>query len=454
MIKEPSCRARHFGGSGFRMLIAVAACGLMGLGMVMLQAPFQSAAAQNPSAETSRDQNGARGGEARRSGDEAKGGETSRRRSGKRRGKRGPARIGLDQVIRGISVETTQIYGRMIAMQSGVVAARTRGAVGTIQARVGDRVKKGDILVTLISDMLDAERSRKAAELSQYTASIARADAQLRLANQELKRLERLRRSVAFSVARYQDKQREVERYRGAVSEARAKKDQARAELRMADINLRNARITAPFDGVITRRHVEVGNYLNIGNPVMAMVNDTSLEVEAEVPVPRLGGLPPGTIVTVIPEFGKPFKASVRAIVPEENALARTRLIRFTPSLGNRNGSVAANQSVLLRIPTAAPRMATTVHKDAITQRRGRKVVFLYNPDNKKVVMRRVDLGDAFGVRFEVLKGLKAGDRVVVLGNERLRDGQRVRVARGGDDGRGGEGRRDKRRRGDRRKDG
>jgi RND family efflux transporter MFP subunit len=434
MIKNPPCPVAPFGRLKFRSLLTVVTCALLGLGILTLQAPFQSASAQKPSADAKKDQKSSRDGEVRKGGDKAKEGKSSKRRDGKRRRKRGPTKVGLDAVTRGISVETTQIYGRMIAMQSGVVAARTRGAVATIQARVGDRVKKGDLLVTLLSDMLDAARSLKAAELNQFTAAIVRADAQLRLAVQELKRLERLRRSAAFSVARHQDKLREVERYRGAKAEALAKKEQARAELRMADINLRNAQITAPFDGVVTRRHVEVGNFLNVGSPVMAIVNDTALEVEAEVPVQRLGGLPPGTIITVIPEHGKPFKARVRAIVPEENAMARTRLIRFTPELENRNGSsVAANQSVLLRIPTAAPRMAITVHKDAITQRRGRRVVFLYNAEDKKVVMRQVDLGDAFGGRFEVVKGLKAGDQVVVLGNERLRPGQKVLVAGGGE---------------------
>src|SRR5690606_27057874 len=227
-------------------------------------------------------------------------------------------------------------------------------------------------------------------------------------------RSERLRCSAAFSVARYQDKLRDVERFKSALAEASAKAEQAKAELRMADINLKNAKIRAPFDGVISQRHVEVGNYVSVGDRVITVLDDRSLEVEAEIPANRLGGLGPQLEIAVQPEFGAPFSTHVRAVVPEENAMARTRLVRFTPRCTEANTTVAANQSVVLHIPSGAPRMAITVHKDAITQRRGQRVVFVADADRRKVSMRAVGLGQAFGTRFEVMEGLKPGEQVVV----------------------------------------
>lgn len=366
----------------------------------------------------------------------------------RRRGRRGPASIEVDAVRKGVEAETSLVYGRIIARQAGVVAARTRGAVGEIHVQVGDRVTKGQLLVSLITSMLDAERQLKAAELSEFLASIDRAESQLKLARQELKRLQRLRNSAAFSVARYNDKIRDVERARSAVAEAKAKSDQARAELQMADINLANAQVLAPFDGVITTKHVEIGNYVNVGANVMSIVNDRALQVEAEVPANRISGLLPGVEVEVLPEHGLPFKAKVRAVVPEENPLSRTRIVRFEPLLGPEHKLVAANQSVQARIPSGLAREAVTVHKDAITIRRGNRVVFVVKEgeDGKKTAsLRRVTLGEPFASRFEVLKGLKPGDQVVVRGNERLRPNQEVRLRserrRGGRGGSGGEGR-------------
>lgn len=428
-----------------RLCTAVLAAGLAVLfaGTLGVTSP---AIAQKPDSKAATDGTSKSGEKARQGGNQdsaKKGGKGAKKGRRGRRGKRGPAAVQIDTVKRGVEVETVQVYGRVIASQTGVIAARTRGAVGTIEARVGDRVKKGDVLVTLIADMLQSERALKAAELKEFSAKIRTAGAELGLAAQELERLERLRKSAAFSVARYQDKLRDVERFKSALVEARAQSDQAQAELRMADINLHNAKITAPYGGVVSARHVEVGNYVGVGARVVTILNDTSLEVEAEVPANRLGGLTRGATVKVVPEHGKSYDAKVRAVVPEENALSRTRLVRFTPLFTDRDDSVAANQSVILHIPSGAARDAVTVHKDSITQRRGKRVVFVVEEDDegkKRAMMRSVELGEPFGVRFEVLKGLKVGDKVVIRGNERLRPRQEVRFqsTRGG---RGGKGR-------------
>ena len=79
-------------------------------------------------------------------------------KKGKRgkRGRRGPAKVIVDLVTEGTAIETVQVYGRVIAQQKGIIAARTRGAVEAVKVRVGDRVKKGDIIVKLISSALIA----------------------------------------------------------------------------------------------------------------------------------------------------------------------------------------------------------------------------------------------------------------------------------------------------------
>jgi RND family efflux transporter MFP subunit len=405
-----------------------------------LQSPMTNSHAQKPNNETL-----AKSGDAKKGEEKAKEGNGKRKPGrGHKRGRRGPATVFVDTVTKGTAVETVQVYGRILARQTGVIASRTRGAINSVTVHVGDRVKKGDVIATLVANMLIAERALKAAELKEFSAKIRTAGAQLRLSAQELARLERLRKSSAFSVARYQDKLRNVERFRSGLAEAKAKQEQARAELKMADINLYNAQVLAPFDGVITKRTVESGNYVSIGSPVVTILNENSLEVEAEVPANRLGGLTKGIEIDVKPEFGKSFKASVRAVVPEENALSRTRAVRFTPKFVTPDDTIAANQSVVLHIPSGAAKEAVTVHKDAITQRRGKRVVFVVTKTDEglRADMRQVELGDAFGLRFEVLKGLKPGDRVVIRGNERLRPRQKIKITKPGErKGRGKRGR-------------
>ena len=123
---------------------------------------WSSALAQKPDVKSASDNKGKSG--AKNKGVKRAGKNGTRQGKG-RRGRRGPATVFVDKVTEGIAVDTVQIYGRVIAQQTGVIAARTRGAVGTIEARVGDRVRKGDILATLVSDMLESERALKWSEL-------------------------------------------------------------------------------------------------------------------------------------------------------------------------------------------------------------------------------------------------------------------------------------------------
>lgn len=343
-----------------------------------------------------------------------------------RRGRRGPALVEVDAVRRGPVVESVPVYGRVVATQVGAVAARTKGAIENVSVKVGDRVAKGDVVVTLVADMVRSERALQAAELAEYKAKMGTARVQIKRAQQELVRIERLRSSSAFSRARFQDKQRDVERAKSMLGESLAKVEQSRAELAMADLNLAYTRIRAPFDGVVSERHVEVGTYVSVGQKVVTLINDRALEVEAEVPASRIVGLGATTAVTVDPEIGKPFKATVRAVVPVENPMARTRTVRFAPEVNGVALRLASNQSVIVAIPTGLPREALSLHKDAVVHRGGRPVVFVF--DKGAAVLREVKLGEAFGTRFEVLGGVRAGEMVVVRGNERLRDGQRLRT--------------------------
>ena len=212
---------------------------------------------------------------------------------------------------------------------------------------------------------------------------------------------------------------------RSAAAEAEASRAQARANLKLAEIDLRYAKIRAPFPGVVSMRHTEVGSYLNVGDPVLTLIDDQRLEIEADVPAERISGLDAGAAVSFRIDGSSLLRATVRAVIPEENPMTRTRAVRFTPDFGGRRARLATNQSVTLHLPVGTARTVVTVHKDAILNRADKTVVFVVA--GEKAQMRPVRLGDAVGGRFEVLSGLDSGDLVVVRGNERLRPGQKVR---------------------------
>lgn len=334
----------------------------------------------------------------------------------------GPTPVGVDTVIAESLAQTMPVIGRLVAQRAGVVASRINGPVGKFDVRVGDRVEAGDVIASLIDDALTAQRDLWRAELAEAESGVATRRAELALRSQELERLEKLENSSAFNPAQVADKRQEVAIAESELAEYRAAVGIARENLKLAEINLFNAEIRAPYDGVVTARHTEVGAYVQVGSQVVSLIDDRSLEIEADVPTERISGLTSGTVVAFRFPDGETETATVRATVPDENPLTRTRSVRFSATLP-ANGTLAANQSVTLRIPVGAPRTVTSVHKDAVLDRGG-KVVFVV--EDGIANLRSVHLGVASGERFEVLAGLVPGERVVIRGNERLRPGQAV----------------------------
>ena len=336
-----------------------------------------------------------------------------------------PAWVQVDQVREEPMSRTVPVIGRLVARQTGAVAARVAGAVAEIRVDVGDRVKTGDVLAVLATERLEAERSVLEAAVRIAATKIRTAAEEAKLFRQELDRLKNLRQSVAFSQARFDDKRQEVAMAEGELAEAQADLAREEARLAIAEIDLKHSRIVAPFPGVVTERHTAAGNFLRVGDRVVTLVNDQDLEIEAEVPATRLGGLRPGLAIEVELEPGRRHRALVRAVLPEENPLTRTRLVRFTPRFGETLKPLAANQSVTVMVPIGAGRQVVSVHKDAVINRRGKQIVFVVEDDAAQI--RALRLGQPVGGRFEVLDGLTPGELVVVRGNERLRAGQKVR---------------------------
>ncbi|MDJ0683595.1 MAG: efflux RND transporter periplasmic adaptor subunit [Alphaproteobacteria bacterium] len=338
------------------------------------------------------------------------------------------ALVGVDPVVKEPLQQTTPILGRLVSRQRGVVAALTRGPVEDIRVDVGDRVAAGDVLVQIGGDRIAQDLRSAGAELSVARARVDTARAELASAKIELERLARLRQSAAFSQARYDDQTKEVATRESEVREAEASVAVAASEVRMADIDVRFSTVRAPFDGVVVARHTERGAFLNIGEPVVTLINDNDLEIEADVPATRLSGLAQGREIEARLSDAVSIAAFVRAVIPEENALTRTRVVRFTPAVQNLASDLAsplaANQSVTVMIPVGDARTVVSVHKDAVIPRGDGHMVFVVNEGT--VAPRPIQLGEAVATRFEVLNGLAPGEIVVIRGNERLRPGQSV----------------------------
>lgn len=335
-----------------------------------------------------------------------------------------PTLVAVDEVRSEEMAQTMPVIGRLVALRAGEVATRIDGRVGIFRVEVGDRVKKGAVLAVLDSDRLERELKRRTASVAESRAALESEKASLAIDEQELRRLESLRKSAAFSKARYEDEQKEVLRSRTRINVAEAILENTSAQLALARVDLEDARIRAPYAGVVTVRHTEVGAYVKQGSAVVSMVNDENLEIEADVPSQRLSGVKSGVVVKVEIGDRDDYFAAVRAIVPEENPMTRTRRVRFVPDFNAKAQNFAANQSAIIQLPIGSSRNVLTVHKDAIIKRGGATLVFVVAKGEAQI--RPIIIGDAVGNRFEALSGLGPGELVVTRGNERLIPGQKV----------------------------
>ena len=336
--------------------------------------------------------------------------------------------VGVDMVRSEPLTRTIAVIGRLVARQSGDVAAQVEGAVDEILVDAGDRVKRGDIIAVLDTRTRKARRDVLVAEISQARAALEAARADLELARLNMERQGKLKRTGAFNRALYETTQQAFAKARAELARSSATIDAKQAQLSLIDLEIRRATIKSPYDAVVARRKTEVGSYLRSGDPVVQLVAVGKLEIEADIPAIRLAGLDRGVKVRAVLEDNTVFTATVRAALPVENPRTRTRPVRFSPDWPAGITRLAPGQSVTVYIPAGKARQIVTVHKDAILTRRGQDVVFIIN--NGKAEPRKVILGAASGSRIEVITGLKAGDLAVVRGNERLRPGTAVRPAK------------------------
>ncbi|MDA0239328.1 MAG: efflux RND transporter periplasmic adaptor subunit [Proteobacteria bacterium] len=370
--------------------------------------------------------NAGSGGKGKFSGKGKKGGKGGRR----------PPAVELGSVVREELVQTFPITGRLIAKNNSPIATTIKGRVAEILVDVGDVVKAGDVLARLDTNRLKLEADLRSSEVLQARAKWKAAEAQVDLLGIEMKRLERLRKSAAFSQARYDDKRQEIVKARTSVDETAAALQRARAQRDLARIDVKDADIKAPFDGSVTIRHTSPGAYINPGNPVVTLLDNQNMEVEADVPSTRVLGVPPGATITVRLDEKTKFTAKVRAVIPNENPLSRTRAVRLVPDFGANVNLVVPNQSVVLEIPQSERRMVISVEKDAIVTQQTGPVVFVFQ--DGRVRPANVEIGASFSNKFEILSGLQPGQQVVIRGNELLRPNQPVRVTNRGKRGAGG----------------
>lgn len=272
------------------------------------------------------------------------------------------------------------------------LATRLMGTIESVRVRAGDRVSRGQLLLTL--------------EAGSPEAGLAQARAGLDLATRTVRRMERLYADSAVPEAQ--------------LDAARAAHAQALGQARAAQVEVSYTGLHAPFSGVVTSRLAEPGDLAAPGKPLLVIEDAGAREIVVGVPDDLLEGIRIGLIVPVRIGAGeRRVDARVIAVVPVSDAGSRTAEVRLAAPAGLPSGASAVAEFPVaradgLRVPAGA------------LVRRGQLVgVFVFSADST-VRLRWIRIGRVEGGTADVLAGLAEGD-FIALRPDSLTDGARAR---------------------------
>ncbi|HSN68944.1 MAG TPA: efflux RND transporter periplasmic adaptor subunit, partial [Thermoanaerobaculia bacterium] len=298
------------------------------------------------------------------------------------------------------------------------VPARVSGAIEHVRFREGQPVRAGEILVEIEPERyriaVDAARAnldRAVAEQAEAQASLARR----RAANEKNPGLIR---------------GEEIATWETRAQTAAAEVSQARAALRQAELNLRDAFVRAPVGGLVQTRTVQTGQYVPVGAVLATMVRRDPLLVRFQVPEQEAASVRRGHRITFSVTEGMPSFGAVITHVAE-SADRASRMVEVTASVDDpRRELLTPGAFARITIPVGGATSAPVIPQTAI--RPSEKGFLAYVVENGVARERTLTLGMRTPTgAVEVRSGIRPGDRLVIRGAEALRDGAPVKVTEG-----------------------
>lgn len=284
--------------------------------------------------------------------------------------------------------------GTVRAVQRAALAAKIAGPIEHLPVALGQTVRAGEVLLQISA--------------TEYAARLAQSRAQLAQIMRELARERGLQAAGA-----------------GPLEAVRTLEDrlaQSQAVVREAETLLDYATVRAPFDGVVAKKHIEVGDFATPGTPLLQLDGLDAFEIEVGLPESAVS-IAVGTELDVEIAPASRFRAPVRELSSAAESVAHTTTARLAVPVGT---VVRSGQFARVWVPAGAA-TALLVPAEAVSVFGQMERVFTVDLRNR-AALRLVKTGAPRGARVEILSGLAAGDRIVVSPPAGLRDGQPLDV--------------------------
>jgi len=305
------------------------------------------------------------------------------------------------------------LIGTAEPYKKSTVASETAGMVVEFAVRLGQRVRKGDVLARV-------EKSPLNLNLKEAAAALAEAQENYKNALSDLERNEELVKKKAISNRQYDDA-------RFKANALNQKIAALQAHIEGIEYDLAKCSIKSPFAGFVVAEHTQVGQWLEKGGDVVTIVEIDPMLLTVPVPDRYVGYIKTGQVVDLSFEFlkgeqGK--RGEVRDVIPLGNEKARTFPVQL--EVANPDFSILAGMSASVRFPVGNQTTVLLVNKDAVMTNGDQHHIFIVNDDKAHLIP--VEKGEAHGGQVAIQGDVSAGQRVVVEGNERLQPGQPVEI--------------------------
>lgn len=310
-------------------------------------------------------------------------------------------------VERSLLQETVHLDGVIEAVQQSTVSAQTTGTVQQLPFDVDDSVSAGDLIVQL-------EDSKQQAQVNQAQAGVEEARAALADAEQQFARIESVYERNLVSRQAY-------DQAKNALTAAKARVARAEAALSESREQLSYTRIVAPYGGILTERHVEIGEAVNPGQPLLSGISLEQLRVVVDLPQKYADIARSERQATVSLTDGRVLETGAMTFYPYADP--DTHTFRLRMQLSEPNGSLFPGMLVKVGVPVTS-RETLWVPASSLVYRSELRAVFVLD-DQGQPRLRQVRTGVSENGRVEILAGVSEGEPVVtdpsvLVGSDRI----------------------------------
>jgi RND family efflux transporter MFP subunit len=330
-----------------------------------------------------------------------------------------PVPVELLIIEQGNIQETFSYTGSIEAWKELDVVPDVGGKIARIYVDIGDRVEKGKILAEL-------DRETFELRLNQAEAAIAVANSSLKDAEKNYERAADLQKKGSMAMQQF-------EKIQLAYEAAKAQNQQAEAALALAEWQMDVSVMRAPFRGVITGRYLNEGDMINPQMPgapgVVSLMDLSKVKIRigvSELEVTMIQKNQPVLVsLDVYPD--RKFHGSVYAVNAAANPLTRTFEVQV--AIPNKESLLKGGMFVRVDVVTQEKVGVIVIPYDAVLGTQSDRYVFIV--EDNRAVKRPITQGIIQNDRVEVLRGLNAEERLVILGQQMLHNGSEVRIGGG-----------------------